>query len=346
VALAVRLALDGLVGEEFQPYATTYVAVALVAWWGGLGPAIATTLLGLFSTLWIIVPPRNSFAIRGIPDLADILIFLFVATTILVLTSLMRMARANLAKANANLAKANTSLEGLVRERTAALAQTLADLEHFYHALVHDVRAPLRAMSGYAALLEESLEDAAPQSLEFSRRIRASAERLDALLQDSLNYAQLLRGEMPVRPVELTPFLRGLIESYPDLQVHAAAIRLEGGFPRVLGNEAALTQCFANLLRNAVKFVTPGVAPQVLVRAEPRGEKVRIWICDNGIGVAREAQDRIFEMFHRGHPQYEGTGVGLAIVRKAVQRMGGSVGVESEPGQGSRFWLDLQPAPA
>jgi hypothetical protein len=88
-----------VVGEEFQPYATTYVAVALIAWWAGLGPAIVTILLGLFSTLWVIVPPRNSFAIRGIPDIADILIFLFAVTTIVVLTCLMRSAKADLAKA-------------------------------------------------------------------------------------------------------------------------------------------------------------------------------------------------------------------------------------------------------
>jgi signal transduction histidine kinase len=338
VALGVRLALDRFIGEEFQPYATTYVAVAIIAWWAGLGPAIVTTLLGLFSSLWIVVPPRNSFAIRGLPDVVDILIFIFVASSILVLTGLMR-------KAKANLAKANADLEGLVQERTARLAQTLSDLEHFSHALAHDLRAPLRAMHGYAALLERSLKNTdSPQTLDFSRRIRESAERLDMLVQDSLNYAQILRGEMPLRPIELTGFLGRLIESYPDLEAHAAEIRIESSLPPVLGNEAGLTQCFANLLRNALKFVAPGVAPQVLIRAERLGEWVRIWVCDNGIGISKGDQRRVFEMFQRGHLGYEGTGMGLAIVKKAVQRMGGSVGVESEPDRGSRFWLDLQPA--
>jgi signal transduction histidine kinase len=347
LALAARIALDRVLGEEFQPYATTYVAVAFVAWWAGLWPAIITGALGLFSTLWVIVPPRNSFAIRGLPDLADIFIFLFVATSIIVLTSLMRSAKAGLARANLKLAEANAALEDLVRQRTAKLEQTVAELEHFSHALVHDVRAPLRAMEGYATLLERSFNGAAaPHSLEFCRRIRASSVRLDDLIQDSLSYLQVLRGEMPLRPIELSDFLRGLIESYPDLQAHAAAIHLRNGLPRVLANEAGLTQCFANLLRNALKFVAPGVAPQVLIRAEPRGERVRVWICDNGIGIPGEDQARIFEMFQRLHLQYEGTGIGLAIVRKAVQRMGGSAGVESEPGRGSWFWLEFQPAPA
>jgi signal transduction histidine kinase len=352
VALAGRLGLDGLVGEEFQPYATTYVAVAVIAWWAGLGPAIVTILLGLFSTLWVIVPPRDSFAIRGLPDFADILIFLFVATTIVVLTCMMRTAQSDLAKANASLAEANANLEVLIQERTNRLVEAVADLEHFSHALVHDLRAPLRAMHAYSTLLERSVKEitgsqvTGSETLEFSRRIRESAERLDALIQDSLNYAQILRGEMPLRPIQLTDFLRKLIESYPDLEANAAAIRVESKLPRVLGNEAGLTQCFANLLRNALKFVAPGVVPQVLIRAEPHSESVRIWVCDNGIGISSDDQRRVFEMFQRVHFQYEGTGIGLAIVQKAVQRMGGSVGVESEPEHGSRFWLDLQPAPA
>jgi signal transduction histidine kinase len=347
MALAVRLALDGLVGEEFQPYAATYVAVALVVWWAGLGPAIVTALLGLLTTVWIIVPPRDSFAIRGLPDIVDILIFLFVVTAILVLTCLMRRAKADLAKANARLAEANSNLESLVQQRTARLVQTQADLENFSHALVHDLRAPLRAVHGYATILERGLKDSpSTESLELSRRICKSAERLDSLIQESLNYAQVLRGDMALRPIELTNFLRRLIDSYPDLEAHAGEIRVENSLPQVLGNEAGLTQCFANLLRNALKFVAPGVVPCVLIRAEPRTKNVRIWICDNGIGISCEDQCRVFEMFQRGHRQYEGTGLGLAIVQKAVQRMGGSVGVESEPDHGSRFWLDLQPAPA
>jgi signal transduction histidine kinase len=347
MALAVRLALDGLFGEEFQPYATIYVAVALVPKWAGLGPGIVAILLGLFSTLWVIVPPRNSFAIRGLPDIADILIFLFVTTTILALTCLMRKAKADLAEANARLAQANCNLEGLVQQRTDRLVQTLGDLESFSHALVHDLRAPLRAMNGYATLLERDLKEAAsPTALEFSRRIRASSERMDALIQDSLNYAQVLRGEMPLRPIELTDFLHSLIESYPDLEAHAGEIHVESILPPVLGNEAGLTQCFANLLRNALKFVAPGVAPRVVIRGEPHSERVRVWICDNGIGISKQDQGRVFGMFQRGHLHYEGTGLGLAIVQKAVQRMGGGVGVESEPDHGCRFWLDLQPAPA
>ena len=123
-----------------------------------------------------------------------------------------------------------------------------------------------------------------------------------------------------------------------------ADIRLEGDLPVVLGNEALVTQCFSNLLANAVKFVAPGVKPRVRVRAEVREGTARIWVEDNGIGISKDAQGRLFGMFQRLVRGYEGTGIGLAIVRKVVQRMGGRVGVESEEGKGSRFWVELRAA--
>jgi signal transduction histidine kinase len=112
----------------------------------------------------------------------------------------------------------------------------------------------------------------------------------------------------------------------------------------VLGHEAFLTQCISNLLSNAVKFVAPGVKPKVVVCTKPFGEEVRLWVEDNGIGIPVENQKQIFGIFQRlhGHTAYPGTGIGLAIVQKAVERMGGRVGVESALGKGSKFWLQLK----
>jgi signal transduction histidine kinase len=122
----------------------------------------------------------------------------------------------------------------------------------------------------------------------------------------------------------------------------------------VLGNQAGLTQCFSNLLGNAVKFAKPGHIPEIRVRAEVladahRGDaahlngeqRVRIWVEDNGIGISKAMFPRVFDMFTRGSKDYEGTGIGLALVRKVAQRMGGQTGVESEEGKGSRFWLEV-----
>jgi signal transduction histidine kinase len=110
----------------------------------------------------------------------------------------------------------------------------------------------------------------------------------------------------------------------------------------VLGNKAGLTQCFSNLLDNAVKFVPAGKTPRVRVWAEERDEVVRLWVEDNGVGIPREQAERVFGMFQQLDRNYPGTGIGLALVRKVAQRMQGQVGVESEPGNGSRFWLELR----
>ena len=112
----------------------------------------------------------------------------------------------------------------------------------------------------------------------------------------------------------------------------------------MLGNEAGLTQCFSNLLGNAVKFVAPDVSSRVRVWAETHGNRVRLLFEDNGIGIEKEAQERIFGIFERLNTEYPGTGIGLAIVKKALEKMGGSVGIDSEPGKGSRFWIELQRA--
>lgn len=114
----------------------------------------------------------------------------------------------------------------------------------------------------------------------------------------------------------------------------------------MLGHEGLLTQLVSNLLGNAVKFHSPDVSPEVRISAETSGEEVKVWFEDNGIGIAPQHHEQIFQIFGRVHPEkkYEGAGIGLAIVRKAAERMGGSAGVISEIGKGSRFWITLKKA--
>ena len=145
-----------------------------------------------------------------------------------------------------------------------------------------------------------------------------------------------------MQPIDAAALLRGMVESYPQFQPPKAEVQIEGNIPTVLGNEAGLTQCFSNLLNNAVKFIHPDQVPKVRVWGENRGDYVRLWFEDNGIGIAKDHQDQIFVMFQPLSKSYEGTGIGLALVRKVVKRMKGKVGVESEEGKGSRFWLELK----
>jgi PAS domain S-box-containing protein len=233
-------------------------------------------------------------------------------------------------------------------ERKAAEAKVremIGELEGVSYAIVHDMRAPLRAMEAFAHMLgQDPARHSVAQRKDFARRITTAAARLDELIRDALTYNQVVLQPAPLHPIKLTRLLRDLLETYPNLSPERADISLEKGMPSVMGNEALLTQCFSNLLGNAVKFVAPDVRPRVRVRAESANDFVRIWIEDNGIGVPPHAHERLFKMFQRLTTGYEGTGIGLAIVRKVVERMEGRVGVQSQPGKGSRFWVELKPA--
>jgi signal transduction histidine kinase len=209
--------------------------------------------------------------------------------------------------------------------------------------VAHDVRAPLRAMNAYAQeLLKESALSSQGQT--YLQRIQRAAARLDRLTQEVLTYSQLARAEINLQPIDLDKLVHQIVEQYPELTAHCEHIQIRSPLLPVLGHEGFLTQALANLLMNACKFVEPGSIPKIVVSTETLGEEVRIWVGDNGIGIAPEHKERLFKLFSRIHPEkkYEGTGIGLAMVKKAAERMGGTVGFESEPGKGSRFWIQLR----
>jgi PAS domain S-box-containing protein len=242
------------------------------------------------------------------------------------------------------LREARDHLEGLVSERTAQLQATLSELEAFSYSMSHDLRSPLRALRGYSEVLAGQFgEKLGPEGLSLVNRIIEGACRLDQLTQDVLTFGQLRREEIGLEVVDLEAMVGRTIQTHPEFQPPNAQVTLDASLRRVLGCEPLLSQVFSNFLQNAIKFVASGVKPQVRIWTEPRDTVVRIWVEDNGIGIERHQQERIFDMFQRLHRQdaYPGTGVGLAIVRKAAEKMGGKVGVESEVGKGSRFWLEL-----
>jgi PAS domain S-box-containing protein len=240
----------------------------------------------------------------------------------------------------------NTTLEVKIQERTAKLSEALRELEAFSYTVAHDLRSPLRAMAGYSRILMEDhikREDEVGQG--YARRIVESGKRMDAMVQDLLEYSRLVREELRLEPIDLGELLREVLSSMEsDLSERGASITVREPFPAVLGHRGALIQAVTNLIQNAAKFVRPGKRPEIIISAETKAGTVVLSIQDRGIGVPPEHHDRIFGVFQRLHDEqmYPGTGIGLAIVRKAMERMGGRAGVESELGQGSRFWLELK----
>ena len=253
-------------------------------------------------------------------------------------------AEQDLRRTRDELMRINLNLDEAVHERTARLTEMVNELQHVSYAIAHDMRAPLRAMGGFAELLEEELValQASSDAQDYCRRMKVAAGRLDRLIHDALNYSKAVLLQPALVPVDLSGLVQGLIETYPNLHPERADITVENRLPQVLGNESLLTQCFSNLLGNAVKFVAPGARPKVRIHVSyPGPGRTRVTVEDNGIGIPLNAQARLFGMFQKLDNRYEGTGIGLAIVRKVVERMGGNVGAESEPDKGSRFWVEL-----
>lgn len=261
-------------------------------------------------------------------------------------TEFMRLKRRGL-RLEADLFARERDLERKIAERTAQLQASVAYLEAFSHTIAHDLRAPLRALEGYSRILLNRLGAAAsPETAEILHRIRRAALWMDRLTQDILNYSRIAREDAALARVDLNGIVSAVLEHYAGM-VKGAGVRVRGPLPPVLGQESLLSQCVANLLDNAIKFVPGDRKPEVEIGAEEREGKIRLWVADNGPGIEPAIRDRLFLPFERLYPKggRPGTGIGLAIVKLAAERMRGRVGFESEPGRGSRFWLDLEAAP-
>jgi PAS domain S-box-containing protein len=236
-------------------------------------------------------------------------------------------------------------LERLVAERTANLEQSLASLEGILYHVAHDLRAPLRAMHGFTSiLLKEYAAHFDATGEEYARRISEAAGRMDRLICDLLEYGQLAHMPLPLGRVPIEqPLHRVLGDLNSEIESKHAQLEITKPLPAVWANNTALEAILANLLSNALKFVRPKQLPRIRIRTHELDGVVRLCVEDNGIGIDPKYQDRVFRVFERLHKtdDYPGTGIGLAIVQKAAQRMNATVGVESVLGQGSTFWVDL-----
>jgi signal transduction histidine kinase len=246
-----------------------------------------------------------------------------------------------LARAEAEIRDLNEHLEKKVRERTR-------EIEGFAYTVAHDLRAPLRAMAGFSDLLvEEYAQELDDFGRDQLRRIRKAAVRMDDLIQGILSLARLSYQSFQRVPVDLPEIVREVVElRKKEILSSGANVEIQASPVRALADPSLLLLTVDHLLANALKFVTPGVPPHILIQVEAQGSSARLSVQDNGIGIAPEYHERVFGVFERLHPYeaYPGVGLGLALVRRAVERMGGVVGVQANTEGGATFWIELDPA--
>ena len=237
-------------------------------------------------------------------------------------------------------------LEAKVSQRTAQLEEINQELKAFTYSISHDLKAPLRAIQGFATAIQEDYEESLDDlGKEYTKRLVTSTQQMERLIQDLLTYSRLSRAEVQMQTVNLSGIVASAIAQIePEIVDIQGQITVDEPLAIMLGNKTILMQIVSNLLSNAIKFVAPDITPQVHIWTEVKNNRIRLWIEDNGIGIKTPHQERIFRVFERlhGSEAYPGTGIGLAIVKKGMERLGGRFGVESNVDRGSRFWIEGQ----
>lgn len=254
-------------------------------------------------------------------------------------------------RTKAALQRANEELEQNVAERTTELRRSNRALEEFASVASHDLQEPLRKIQQFGDRLDKKLGPVLDETnRDYLRRMLDAAGRMRALISDLLTYSRVsTKVQLPVR-VNLTDVVRGVVGDL-DGRLQQAGGRVEcGELPELDAEPTQMRQLFQNLIGNALKFQKPDVPPVVRVAGQivegDGGPRVEIEVADNGIGFDEKYSDKIFHLFQRlhGRDEYEGTGMGLAIVRKIVEQHGGAIAARSRPGEGTTFVVTL-PAP-
>jgi signal transduction histidine kinase len=230
-----------------------------------------------------------------------------------------------------------------LREQTAALVHKTKELEAFTYSVAHDLKGPLREIEGFSSLLEKRFSEGAESDTRHHVKvIRQSVLRLTTMIDALLRYSRLEQQLLPRHRFNVTDIIQSLVaDRLGSMSEPPPSIRIEVPFQDLYGEPVSIRQALANLLDNAVKFSRRTPVPDIRIGGCRTSAERLLWIRDNGIGVDPAYHERVFGLFERLHgpEDYEGTGVGLAIVRLIMEKHGGRVWIESNPGEGSTFYL-------
>ena len=242
-----------------------------------------------------------------------------------------------------------------VQAKNKELLKKNEEIENFIHIISHDLKAPIVSIQGFASILKTELGNALQgANLDYFNRIQANAQQMNTLIMDLLEFSRVGRIEDQKESVDTRELLKEILEELkPEIDKHHIKIRLADHFPMLWASRKRLGQVLTNLIGNAVKYMGPASEPHIEIGCtEKNGNNLcTLWVKDNGIGIKKEFQGKIFQIFQRAPTQLkvEGTGIGLSIVKKIVELNGGRVWVESEEGKGSQFfveWLKVQDHPS
>lgn len=247
-------------------------------------------------------------------------------------------------KAEDAIRRANEQLEARVGERTRQLEQANRELEAFSYSISHDLRAPVRAIAGFAQILHEDYrEQFQGEAARLFQFIQDNARRMDDLINDLLGFSKLNTHELTRSRVAMTDLAQSVIHELNTGPEKSRATFVLAELPESVGDPSLLRQVFANLISNALKFSRHSTSPRVEIGFKEQDGQPVYFVRDNGVGFNMNYAAKLFQVFQRLHSpdEFEGTGVGLAIVQRILQRHGGNIWAESEPGAGACFHFSL-----
>jgi signal transduction histidine kinase len=352
---AIRYLIDPLLGRD-APMLVYVLGVSIAAVRGGVGAGILATIASIPVGTLLFIEPRWALTPLRHEDAVRLIVFAAEGLLISYATGQLRVRVEENRRLAEHVRRHNQELEDQVARRTSELQEQAAELqasnealETFAHTISHDIRAPLRSIRAFSEILEEDfVAQLPPDARHYTSRISAAAHRLEELVENLLAYTRLGRRAIPPESVSLDRVVKSALSHLgPDIRQAQASVTVSNSpLGNVIGHADTIELMIANVVSNAIKFIRAGVLPEIVIASTATDGFVRLSVRDNGIGVSDADQVTVFQPFERLHSNqdYPGTGLGLALVARGAERMGGRCGVISSGVEGSEFWVELPAA--